>query len=341
MIAKMLGQLLFPDDDGGEPVQANPSSGSAAPFQQAADTIRSTAKWLVTAFAGVGGILIAGIPLTGLGKLSSSRLLVAAIAIGVALAAIAYIIPLVSHVFTAKYITLADLAYQGFPESTSKFAYWRVTRRLNPIMKAIVESRDELYGAEARDLAELNARITKVNERLRADSADERVMRQRTSAGRRDVSRRASSQRSAAIAEQSSLAAAAERVVAFANYEDVRGTFKGLYGPMAAAAAVVACGVVLFAYVVGSTPSQVDVTSPTPVVLSLTSKAADWVKMLGPTCDISKVDAVAISGDFAEPVVVTSGTGGCKVTRIAMTAKLGYAVPVVAVPTPTTSPTSA
>jgi hypothetical protein len=287
------------------------------PYQQAAETIRATAKWLVTAFAGVGGILIAGIPLTGLGRLRSAPLIVALGAITVALVAIAYIIPRVSRVFTAKYITLADLAYQAFPRSTSRLARWHVKRRITPISNAVDESRDELYGAEAASLADLNKRITDVNEDLRSFGS-----------------------RPQSLTAQSSLAAAAKRVVAFANYEDVRQTFRRLYRPMAVAATVVAVGVITFAFAVGSATSVANVTSPAPVRLSLIEGAKDWQSLLGAGCDISRVDAVAISGTFSEPDVITTGTKGCEVVRLRITKSLGVAVPVVGTPTPSASPTA-
>jgi hypothetical protein len=306
-------QQLVPRKGNEEKAQPDIPPGSPTPYQQAAETIRSTAKWLVTAFAGVGGVLIAGIPLTGLGKLQAGRLTVAIIAIAAALAAIAFIIPRVSQVFTAKYITLADLTFQSFPKGTGKVGQWLVTRRLEPIMSAVDKSRDELYGAEASDLADLNEKITQVNEVLRAGPR-----------GRQPAS----------LLDRSSLAAAAERVVAFANYEDVRRTFRSVYRPMAIAAAIVAAGVVVFAYVVGSTSMTIEVTTPSPVLLSLNPSLSYWPRILGPNCDISRVDAVAISGDFFEPEVITSGTRGCKVARFKMTPTTGLAVPVVAIPTP-------
>jgi hypothetical protein len=53
-----------------------PAAGSqqeAGAFSDAADRIRDSAKWLLTAFAGVGAVLAAGLPLADLGKLASDR----------------------------------------------------------------------------------------------------------------------------------------------------------------------------------------------------------------------------------------------------------------------------
>ena len=75
------------------------------------------------------------------------------------------------------------------------------------------------------------------------------------------------------------------------------------------------------------------------MLLNLYPKGDEWAKKLGTTCDIRDlVDAVAISGDFSEPTVVTTGAGACNVTRIDLTAEKGVAVPVVPTPTPVVPP---
>jgi hypothetical protein len=288
-------------------------------FQQATETIRSTAKWLATAFAGVGAVLIAGISLTGLGKLHATQLTIASIAVLGALLAIVYIIPRVARVFTAKYITLASLATQTFPGSTSRLVQYRRLKRMRPIIESVKESSEELYGGQAADLADLYRRMGALNQQLREVPF---------------------SVRNTIVAERAALGAAADRVIAFANYEDARQSFRQLYKPMAGAAAVVALGASVFAYAVGSVPSDANVTTPTAVRLNLNPSASNWAQLLGPQCDVSKVDAVAIAGDFAEPEVITSGTGGCNVVQLRVTQKRGEAVPLVAVPKASASASS-
>jgi hypothetical protein len=53
--------------------EAGSQRESAGAFSDAADRIRDSAKWLLTAFAGVGAVLAAGLPLADLGKLASDR----------------------------------------------------------------------------------------------------------------------------------------------------------------------------------------------------------------------------------------------------------------------------
>jgi hypothetical protein len=292
-------------------VNPEPAPASTTGYEKSAETIRSTAKWLVTAFAGVGGILVAGIPLTELGDLRGIKLVQAVVAIFVALLAVGYIIPKVARVFTAKYITMADLVNEGFPEGTGRLATMQLERRYTPIMEAIEQSGDELFGADAADVGELNERLNAVNTKLREQPEPP----------------------SEDLAKRASLMSATERVVAFANYEDVRRTFKRTYKPMAVAALIVALSVVAFAYLAGSARTAVNVISPSPVLLSLNPGVRE--KLLGSDCNLSQVHAVAISGNFSEPLVVTTGDDGrCKVTQFEMNPKLGFAVPVVGIPTP-------
>lgn len=291
---------------------------SDTPYQQPADTIRTTAKWLVTAFAGVGGILVAGIPLSKLGDLRGWRLILGLAAIVIALAMIFYIIPLVSRVFTAKYITLADFGLSVFPTRTGESALKQVSRRIEPIEEAVESSGYELFGADAASLADLNRQITEVTEKLREESLEP-------------------GERMDALSKRERLMDAAGRVVAFANYEEVRQTFKKSYKPMAGAALIVALALMGFAYAVGSTPpppTVPNVTSPSPVLLKLDPKGAEWAKLLGNNCDIYDVDAVAISGDFSTPLVVTIPTKECNMVRFELTPKMGIAVPRAPSPTP-------
>jgi hypothetical protein len=322
-----------------EPAPATPTSTSTAtapvlpapaPYIQAAETIRSTAKWLVTAFAGVGAILVAGIPLTKLGDLQGWRFPAAALAIVIALGMIAYIIFKVAKVFTAPYITLANLVFGTFPKGKrrifGKLRYEQDIRQFKRIMNAVIESHDQLYGDAVETLNDLLVELRKANGELR-DAKMSVLSSDATNEKESDERLRAVEERQARVAS------AAERVVAFANYEAVRTTFEGTGKPMAVSALIVAAAIGSFAWCVGSEPpAPLRVTSPVRVLLSLDPKD-DWTKLLGTDCNTATlISAVAIAGDFSKPTVVTTGDGGCKVARIDLTAKQGLAVPVVPPP---------
>ena len=93
-----------------------------SPYQQATESIRAAARWLMTAFAAVGGVLVAGVPLSDLGRLEvrSARFVLAVSAVAVALVAIGYMIRTVARVFTARYVSFGELAAADFPEKAGR-----------------------------------------------------------------------------------------------------------------------------------------------------------------------------------------------------------------------------
>src|SRR5690242_3304129 len=100
--------------------EAGPTSGYGAQLE----TLRSAAKWLLAAVGGVGVLLVAGLQLTGIGRLSmtSWRLYLAVGATAVALSAIGYMIKAASTVLTQEWLTLADFTDEamGLPSVWTK-----------------------------------------------------------------------------------------------------------------------------------------------------------------------------------------------------------------------------
>jgi len=98
------------------PVQEQASTVPAVTFAAATETLRSTARWLLTAAAGVGGLLIAGLQLTSLGSLSLTawRLWVGVGGVLLAVCGVAYLITRTSQLLTNEWITLAQLSVDDF-----------------------------------------------------------------------------------------------------------------------------------------------------------------------------------------------------------------------------------
>src|SRR6266550_4530887 len=126
-------------------------SGYAAQLE----TLRSAAKWLLAAAAGVGALLVAGLQLTGIGRLplDSWRLYAALGAAAVALSAIGYMIKAASTVLTQEWLTLADFTDEatGLPGPWGKGS--RASAYLRPIEDYLMGSRHELFGYAAPTLA--------------------------------------------------------------------------------------------------------------------------------------------------------------------------------------------
>jgi hypothetical protein len=319
---------------------------SASPYQQATEGIRAAARWLLTAFAAIGGVLVAGVPLTDVGRVGiwSLRFWVVIAAIVVALAAIGWMIRAVSRVFTAEYVSFGDLRQADFPTKTRRREKvlsrttprppnsqlptsqpeeeerrgTRRQRQIRAIQEIIDLSREELYGTQARNLGELAERLEEANEKVRSAGIEGRTQAEKTP----DVRLRVA---------QPELERAASRVLDFANYEYTRRTFKSLFPGLALAGFIAAAGVVTYAVVVSSSPAKAPaITQPIRVLLTLKPGARTWSTILGPSCDIGSVAAVAVGGSLNSPEVVSNRTASCRAVRFRVGKRQGVAFPVIA-----------
>lgn len=313
-MARWIVQRVSPTAQPAQETVTDQRDTAASPYQSAAENIRSAARWLVTAFAGVGGVLVAGVPLTDLGNIKPwSGAFVAAVGgIIAALLAIAYMIFVVSRVFTAEFISFADFAGADIPGGGAS------TRRrmlIREISTTAERSGAELYGGEARNLGELYERLNAANEVLRRETSAERTLAPSVPA------------RAASVRE------AAGRVADFANYEYVRRTFRGLFPRLVVGGAIVVIGVGVYVFKTGqAAPKPLAVSTPLPVELSLNPSARDWTSLLGPGCMLSSVKAVAVGGLVITPVIVTQEMDGCRAVRFTLRATDGVAVPIVKAP---------
>ncbi len=206
------------DEQATSPAINTPADSYAAATQ----TLRTTARWLITAAAGVGGVLVAGLGLKGFGSLNFTdwpRLVVAVASIVAALVAVGYMITRASRILTDEWITLAQLSLDDFQEKI------RESETLRGLSDELLVYREELYGDVAEDIAGLYARLCATNHADRQRSVT-----------------------SNAPAESAALRPAVAAVVQFANYYSTRERFKALNRQLAGAAAVVVVGVLVFGY---------------------------------------------------------------------------------------------
>ena len=146
---------------------------AVSPYREATQGIRSSARWLVTAFAAVGGALAAGVPLTDLTQVdtSSSHFWLALVSAGLSLAVIGGMILGVSQVFTSRYPTLSEFALTAFTGG-------RVRRHVIGEVKAdLTQSWEELFGTEFQGIPALFEAIEDNNDPKRGESA-QRVAQQ-------------------------------------------------------------------------------------------------------------------------------------------------------------------
>jgi len=210
------------------------------------DSLRSSARWLVAAFAAVAALLVGGLQISGIGALpdSSWRLYLAIGSVGIALAAVGYMIREASVVLTHEWLTLASL---GDEPGTGRLPPTRQDTQRAALIQTIEEklavSRHELFGYAAASVEQLHARLADCDELIwRGKLGTEAV--------------------SAAQQEAALLRRAARDAVQYANYYFTLRLFQRMRARIGWAAGIVAVSVGVFGYTV-STPAHHAPTSAT------------------------------------------------------------------------------
>jgi len=240
-------------------------------YAAATGALESTAKWLVTAFAGIGALIVGGLQLTSLGALGRTewpRLAIAIVSFCVSVTAVGYLIRETSAIFLTDWVTLAELSDEAFnqevrsaeivanpqdapparigklellpPPTLSADAGLSnpVSANTKPELRTLLEKvdavREELYGHVARTIPKLHMRLRLANEAAAGITAGESKVNQEEQ------------ERIFAMVEE--LRNAARAVVECANYHRTRQRFRRLMKRLALAGAIIALSVLLFAY---------------------------------------------------------------------------------------------
>jgi hypothetical protein len=277
---------------------------STDPLGKAADRIRETAKWLITIFTGVGGVLVAGSQLSDIGDLSVGRFVLALIAVLVGLCGIAYAINQAAKVMTASRVSLGELA-------TSTQAGMRALRdRVNsdPSLLAGYDNVGQLSSEYAQALDKQKelydlyyADVESDAKRLATDIADARV---------------------------GAVDQAVQRMLSVASFERLSTAFDVARRHMFWGALVGAAGIVGFAAVAhwegGGSEENLKIETPAEVTIKLTDQGR---KLLagrnGAKCTASTLTAIVVAIDGEKGDVVTLPSGGCRVARFKVPGRIG------------------
>jgi hypothetical protein len=202
----------------------------AASYATATNNLRAAARWLLTAAAASGGVLIAGLQLTGLGSLGAEdwpRLLIACLGLGAGLGAVGYLVFQASLMLTDEWITLAQLDMEMINRQLAGPGRRRDRRRLERIRKIrdeLERYQDELYGSVADSISDLYRRLIEANKNARQSPSP------------------------AHASEAAELKDAVDTVTQAANYSYARLAFAALRQHLIWAGAVSVAGIVIFAY---------------------------------------------------------------------------------------------
>ncbi len=208
-------------------------SGAEGSYASQLDALRSVAKWLLAAFAGVGGLLVAGLSISGIGRLplASWRFYAAAASAALAVSSVGFMIREVSVVLTHEWLTLASFGDE--PTATALYGNkpsWRAIQ-LREIDEKLTVSRHELFGYAAESRSQLQARLRR---------ADEALWRARAGSRRARIRER----------QAEVLRRAARDTVQYANYHYTLKLFARMRKRIAWAALMTAVSVGVFAYAV-------------------------------------------------------------------------------------------
>jgi hypothetical protein len=205
-------------------------ASSAASYATATDNLRTAARWLLTAAAGAGAVLVAGVQHTSLGTLGPSdwsRLIAAAAGLAAGLGAVGYMILQASLLLSDKWITLAALELEQVQQLLWNSRRRRDRRRLEElqhIRNELQNYQDEFFGSVADSISDLYHRLIEANKKARESPSTEHAQ---TAA---DLKR------------------AVDMLVQAANYSYTRSGFDALRRRLAWAGAVFVAGIVIFAY---------------------------------------------------------------------------------------------
>jgi hypothetical protein len=291
--------------------ESSKSESRLGSLAQAADRIRESAKWLIASFAAVGGILVAGLQLTGIGKLTNEppdhRLGWALAGLCAAISGIVIAIAAASSVVTKSFVTLKWLANQ---------------EPSHPAMEGI-EGDVGLLGGYA-NVADLNSAYgTAMQERQRAYS---------TYYGTLDDATDTKAQAAQNWATLLGLIQA--HVLEQASFNNLRHSYRKARWGILAGAAITAVGIAAFAW--GANPPEPvrqPVVLPQPSEVTVVIKPRDPKKVerqvrelqrrLGSRCKLSAIDAVVLDSMGQSYRVASVATDRCAVVFFTVGPELG------------------
>jgi hypothetical protein len=311
---------------------ATPPAQDPGALGAAADRIRETVKWLITAFAGVGAALIAGSQLASLGKIEGGRLAFAVACVVVGLCALAYAIAAAAGVITGGRVSLGDLAGASTTDLTA------VRARVNgdPALLAgytdVADMDSEYATALGQRKADFEAHYGDVHDSGKALTAQ--------------------------LSDAKALAAdqAVQRLLTVASFYTLSDAFNNARPRMFGGALVAALAIVGFAWAAHPPEEKKEpaVASPAVVTLKLSEEGKTLLATaVGEKCAKDRLRVVVLSMSGGTADVVTLPAKGCRVARFTVGAHLGTidtgttpapntttASPTTTAPMTTTAPTT-
>jgi hypothetical protein len=292
---------------------------------QGVDRLRDVTKWLITAFAATGGVLVGTAPLTGLGQVTD-RWPAVVFGAAVALGGIAWAIQHASEVLVPEYTTMREL---------------QASQNLRSLREGLLsEEPTAFFGPWGKDLAEFRTR--REQEWAVLEELETTLPQPDWNDEQRQALTLAQQAQRSQVAE---IEEYARQLYALGTYFEVLERFRGARTQMLIGALLAAVAVGIFAWGVNakgsdgageSTKASATATVPRLAILSLTD---DGVKVLGSqlgaSCGTKSVSVVIVEGTAPPYTVVALPKNGCRAVQFILQANMGTFTDDVAVTTTT------
>lgn len=273
-------------------------------------SVRAAARWLISAFAAIGAILIAGLQVRAVGTLGTDqpwRLTLALVTVCIALLAVGLVIVKASTVLIEPAITWNDLVY----------------RETQALQKQIEGSALAAAGNHLR-FDELLTTLEHGGELQAVPFTGPRDLRQSLREARR-VQDPSEAQHRDRIRQ---LEQAANNYLMYANDWRSAQLYDGLKRVLVPAGVVLALCVVGFSWAVTpETPTTPQVTTPVAVEVYVKDTPALKDAGLNQECANKQLKGFAVGRTLSEPEVVTHRAGKCSAHRFIVFPNIGVAVP--------------
>ena len=157
---------------------AESGSSPASDLSSATEAVRQSARWIATAFAGVGALLVAGLQLRDLTeqKLTPTQLAGAGAALLLVLAGVSWVVYSASHVLTSYFSTVGQVNQvrlaDAFPMDEQLARGIAVPKWVRAdLIDAVERNRQTLFAVPHMDIGTLEDQLLRTSEALQALSS--------------------------------------------------------------------------------------------------------------------------------------------------------------------------
>ena len=282
-------------------------------WKQGVDKLREVTKWLITAFAAAGAVLVGTAPLAGIGQVADRGHLAAVVLGGVlALGSIVWTIFQAAKVLTPEYTTLDDI---------------ETVADLEPFRELIDSDRRSFLGPW-HDQAEPFSR-QREDEWTALDDADRMLAELPANSPERAALEQARDDQRGWV---ELLEQYAGRLMAMGPYFQVLARFKVARTRMLWGALAAALGIGLFAWGVdaksaSATTSSAAATAATPRIATLVLTDAGrqaLAPLLGRDCAASRLAVAVVDGTQPPYTVVSLPLGTCRAVQFVLQGSMGH-----------------